>query len=754
MKMGFIRFFQQDGYKPLECEDRIIPRICVFLTIACAVLATTFSAESSWGLTLLILGVTLLGNGVSWLRRSANNFWIKLLLALLMMVALFNFVFEILKNPFDARIPLAHLLIWLQVLHSFDLPRRKDLFYSLWVALVLMSVAATLSRDLGFSLFLLPYALFSLLSLFFSHLSSQKAPTPDLKLSAGLLLPVTGLMFLATVLAFFLLPRYEGLRFQNFPVSLKIPQLPNFQGEIKNRFYARRSGREEGGTQKRRGGPFNPMAYYGFTTELDLNYRGHLSDQVVMRVRSSRAAYWRGMAFDRYDGHFWSMSQPMSLKRIGQGQNPLWLRTTSTLKQNIVPRERLVQTFYIEHDQSNLVFHAPYAELAYFPANYLLLDQYGGIRSPVELFKDTVYTIISEVPVFNASQLQRITWAQMRAQPLDPAYYQLYPQLPQRIERLAREVTRHSTGPYAAAQDLERYLQRTYSYNLDIREFPQTADTVDYFLFVQKQGYCEHFASALVVMARSLGLPARLVTGYNSGVYNPLTSYFEVRSSDAHGWVEVYFPHHGWVPFDPTPGYLLPRQFTQIYQESPLSQLGRFFSQRFSQGFERLWGRIFTDQIELPGGGVLKHFFRIWARVPLVGMLILSAVLLVITALVVFWRGQQIRQMRMMTGVLPFYARDPVRKLLVEAYLTQLKTCEQFFLLPLDSGLTARQRVQRLESVTGQSFPELEALTEAYYALRYCTSVLPPEALASFREKLALFQEQWAQRARARSRVF
>ena len=72
-----------------------------------------------------------------------------------MLLALVNFLSDIYKNPYDARVPLAYLLIWLQVLHSFDLPRRKDLFYSLWVALILISVAATISRDVFFGIYLL-----------------------------------------------------------------------------------------------------------------------------------------------------------------------------------------------------------------------------------------------------------------------------------------------------------------------------------------------------------------------------------------------------------------------------------------------------------------------------------------------------------------------------------------------------------------------------------------------------------------------
>jgi transglutaminase-like putative cysteine protease len=74
-------------------------------------------------------------------------------------------------------------------------------------------------------------------------------------------------------------------------------------------------------------------------------------------------------------------------------------------------------------------------------------------------------------------------------------------------------------------------------------------------LFVDRRGVCEHFVSALVIMLRLEGVPARLAAGYGSGDYNAVTGYYVVRANHAHAWAEVYFPGYGWVPFDPTPGW-------------------------------------------------------------------------------------------------------------------------------------------------------------------------------------------------------
>jgi hypothetical protein len=102
---------------------------------------------------------------------------------------------------------------------------------------------------------------------------------------------------------------------------------------------------------------------------------------------------------------------------------------------------------------------------------------------------------------------------------------------------------------------MNEHLKESYPYDLSIPPQREKMDAVEYFLFVQKRGYCEHFSSSLAVMARSLGIPARVATGYVPGEYNPFTGLYEVRASYAHAWVEIYFPGYGWSTFDPTPSF-------------------------------------------------------------------------------------------------------------------------------------------------------------------------------------------------------
>jgi len=126
------------------------------------------------------------------------------------------------------------------------------------------------------------------------------------------------------------------------------------------------------------------------------------------------------------------------------------------------------------------------------------------------------------------------------------------PHLDPRISALAQNMTEGARSEAESAQLLEQKLRRDYAYSLELpRQAP--ADPLADFLFLRKKGYCEYFASAMAVMLRTLGIPSRVVTGFQSGVFNPMTGAQIVRASDAHSWVEAWIEGSGWTTFDPTP---------------------------------------------------------------------------------------------------------------------------------------------------------------------------------------------------------
>ena len=99
---------------------------------------------------------------------------------------------------------------------------------------------------------------------------------------------------------------------------------------------------------------------------------------------------------------------------------------------------------------------------------------------------------------------------------------------------------------------MEAFLRTQFRYTLDLERVSQL-DPLQEFLFVRRAGHCEYFAAAMAVMLRSLGVPARVVNGFQRGEWNPYGQYYIVRYYDAHSWVEAYLPDAGWVTFDPTP---------------------------------------------------------------------------------------------------------------------------------------------------------------------------------------------------------
>jgi transglutaminase-like putative cysteine protease len=138
---------------------------------------------------------------------------------------------------------------------------------------------------------------------------------------------------------------------------------------------------------------------------------------------------------------------------------------------------------------------------------------------------------------------------------LEPALREIYLQLPRldpRIAPLAATLSRNAPSSLEKARVLESYLRQNYAYTLRQPSRPP-ADPLAAFLFERRKGHCEYFASALAVMLRTLDIPTRVATGFQGGIYNPISGRQLIRASDAHSWVEAWFPDRGWMTLDATP---------------------------------------------------------------------------------------------------------------------------------------------------------------------------------------------------------
>lgn len=432
---------------------------------------------------------------------------------------------------------------------SFAAFSRMNLASSIGIALINLYVAATLSRDITFIAFLLLYLGWVLAFLWRADsedalretpvvLRPVQTPTTLLQRLPGRIGRFAAALPFVGVLVFMFTPRFAGHPIIP-PVTINAPIKSGPSSQIINPALPL--------VQVQGWSDPSGQYYSGFDNRLDLSYRGSLSDTVMMYVKSPAWSYWRSHAYDAYDGRTWSQSDT-SMERIQRFGSTFELEDRFWLYDDY-----FVQTFYIMQPMPNLIFTGGRPIHLYLAAEEIAIDKTGGIRVGEALEPGMIYSVMSIRQNFTPEELRNARGF------VPPDVMLRYLQLPDtvtdRTRALAEEVTQGAVTPYDKVIAVRDYLLTTYPY--DYFPPPQANDTdaVDQFLFVDKRGVCEHFVSAMVVMLRSLNIPARLVAGYGSGDYNPFTNYYEVRANDAHAWVEVYFPGRGWVSFDPTPGW-------------------------------------------------------------------------------------------------------------------------------------------------------------------------------------------------------
>jgi transglutaminase-like putative cysteine protease len=275
-----------------------------------------------------------------------------------------------------------------------------------------------------------------------------------------------------------------------------------------------------------------------------------LSPRVVMRVRVSHSAgetphplRWRGVTLDYYDGQSWSQSQHerTRIRRVGDGfkvDDRVWMRGFTE------------QRFFLEPLDIRVLFAAPRPVIVSGPRE-LERDAGGGLWSEDHSYFKFDYTVYSDTFVPSDVELAQDN-SRDYPRDINARYLQTPHDHDLRINELAAQVTQGAATPIETARRIETHLRERYGYTLDLKRV-EDGDPVADFLFNVKAGHCEYFASAMVLMLRARRIPARLVNGFQTGEYNPSADVFTVRQSDAHSWVEAYFPKQGWVSFDPTP---------------------------------------------------------------------------------------------------------------------------------------------------------------------------------------------------------
>ncbi|HEY7946358.1 MAG TPA: DUF3488 and transglutaminase-like domain-containing protein [Acidimicrobiales bacterium] len=540
--------------RPGPPEDSAALRLACAGAVVTGIAACRAEGELSWGVALVSMALVLTGMYLSYRTRARPLGWLKPLLALAAVAAFIWFFHQLTGQAFydvsTVEDPLALLFVWIQVAHAFDVPARRDLAFSLAGSASLMAVAGAQAVDLDFGVYALAWIAFGLWGLVGMWGSASDGGRIR---GRGLVATVVAVSVLAAgVLAVLPAPHVAGRI--DFPANaaggVNLPGAGGLTGDAGRATEPARAGSPAGRT--RVGG------FLGFASHLDTALRGSLGDTVVMRVRAERPSYWIGETFTTWDGQSWKLPTKENPPSALFAGSPFAVPPTvdSPVVGEPVPPTTDLQTFYMAQSSPNLIFHADSAVDIWFPARNIYISGNDTIVSPIALGPGAIYTVRSQVTAATPAQLLAITGppasqetaAQVQALQVDlqlPTGYS-------RVAALAKEVTAKKTTTEGKVQALISWIGSHTHYSTDIPPLSPGQDTVDEFLFGNRTGFCEQISTALAVMLRTIGIPAREAVGYVPGSYNPITDLYEVQNKDAHAWVQVWFPHYGWQSFDPT----------------------------------------------------------------------------------------------------------------------------------------------------------------------------------------------------------
>ncbi len=310
-----------------------------------------------------------------------------------------------------------------------------------------------------------------------------------------------------------------------------------------------------------------PTLMTGFSDNVTLGAIGKIKKNpaVVMRIHvegdpmRASEVHWRGIAFTDFDGRRWYTPNHDPTVVSPNGDGVYRLMGVMPARGAYYP---LHYTVLMEPIASDALFVASklvairgrFANETERPdgvkrGGFLIFDKTGSLSNPMHNETKVRYQADSLLPVIPPAELRQ---ASSDYPEVNKRMYLQLPQLDPRIEKLAAQITSGATNEYDKASRVELYLRTKYGYSLDLSD-PHGKDPLSYFLFDRRAGHCEYFATAMTVLLRTQGIPARYVTGFLPGEYNDLGGDYIVRASDAHAWVEVFFPDYGWITFDPTP---------------------------------------------------------------------------------------------------------------------------------------------------------------------------------------------------------
>ncbi len=444
-----------------------------------------------------------------------------------------------------------HLVLFTMVVRLFSLQKTRDHYMLAVLSFLMVLAAAVLTVS---SIFLISFAGFLLVAVITfvlmemrhsvaseqTHALDPRVATPSRRMAYGLMAIAPALMLMIMVgsfLIFFFLPRVSSRYLSAYTPTSDVST--------------------------------------GFTDRVQLGRIGQIQQSAtpVMHIEIQndvQGAYdlkWRGIALSNFDGRMWSNSYEQT--QLRPSSDGTYRLATSPVP-SVAAGRPIHYRVLMEPLGTNVYFLADRPRSVTPYSRAISMDGGGA-----------VFNIDSEHPITRYegdSQLIQPDVDDLRqASNLAPPFMERYlvlPPLDARIPKLAEEITAAHNSNYEKAVALEQYLSTHFGYTLELpRTMPR--DPLANFLFERKKGHCEYFASSMAVMLRSLRIPSRIVTGFRGGEFNDLTGQYVIRASDAHSWVEAYFPGTGWISFDPTPTGSIPTRTgwsrMQLYMDAASS---------------------------------------------------------------------------------------------------------------------------------------------------------------------------------------
>jgi transglutaminase-like putative cysteine protease len=464
-------------------------------------------------------------------------------ISMLSVITLILFLFDAFMVSDDYLISVANLTIFFQAIKSYDLREPWDHLQVSFMSLLQLIIASEFTHSIAFGVLFIFFLTAIVNAIILAHF---------IKAGTGAKIPIKKPLIYLSLLTIFV-------------TAIIFIAAPRITGGLWGK-----------GRQK-------SIKTAGFSEKVDFGSFGDvkLDPTIVMRVKLSAADkgpyYWRGMSHNYFDGISW---------REAAGEKRwIYKRDGFFIIRPFRKEKAVIQSIYLEPMDTEVIFGLSEVVAVEANSRAINVDEARAIFVPFKKGKQFFYTAysVSEAVPENS----------------ETGFNLQVPEGIEKVKQLARSITARITNDALKSLAIERYLRENFTYTLSTSEPPEGVSPIEDFLFNSRKGYCEHYATAMVLMLRSVGIPSRIVTGFYGGEMNAYGGYMIVRQSNAHSWVEALI-NKKWLRFDPTPAVAVDRPSAIVMYLDMLKMQWDRYVVSYSSYDQREIMRVITMPFRLP----------------------------------------------------------------------------------------------------------------------------------------------------------